>query len=450
MTEVLADTRIIERLLDFYTPEIEANLVNGATGMPVHAPESIEARAALLTLALFDPEVIYFWGDKIAFSQLDVYRPYLARSKRRAAILCSGLQDKPQSFLNLPNVPAITRAAGYEPFLALPLCPSARSVVYVTNKTRNIDLIRNNPSLVHVLGLHGDSDKTSSASRVSAIYDLLLVADRFAVDRYARARVDIPLDRFLPIGGSPIEGAEATDSFAPPKRILYAPTWEGYENTGNYCSVREVAPVLAEAGKAAEVIFRRHPGTGQRLQSCKDAADALSAALATPAEAPETKGAQFNWADLLITDISGVLSEFLFTRKPIALPVRPDDEWLNAVIRGALLAEFVYLWDYSSESVAKLLKRVAKDPLRKARLARSEAMFFGCRSADELAALYERALDFAERHYAYKQMRAGPAAGLAGAGQRLFQAVPDDPELAGVVAEIRAGRLMLGPEAEAK
>lgn len=127
------------------------------------------------------------------------------------------------------------------------------------------------------------------------------------------------------------------------RTIMYAPTWEGENESNNYTSVDLFGPQIIEAALQipnARVIYKPHP----RVEKSKDPAmteanarilDLLEAANESISDESKQHQvlmqgdilAMFNAVDLLITDISSVGLDFLYLHpeKPLALTDRRDD-----------------------------------------------------------------------------------------------------------------------------
>jgi len=258
------------------------------------------------------------------------------------------------------------------------------------------------PHVTHVFPNHGDSDKHSSSSRTTMIYDFAFVADGRSMSRFMSAGMDMSPERFLLVGGAVVDGVEAVTSGATGSRkFLYAPTWEGHSDVVNFSSIGKIDESIVEATNHAAVRFRPHPGLGTRLTDIAKSRDSIKRSM----EPRSTKADDFNWADVLIADNSGVISEFLFTRKPIIVPV-PND-WVGEYVRSTDLRDFVYLWDYVSTPFEEIKELAAQDPLRESRVRRANQLYDGIESADDSARLFDRALDYISLHTEFKQRRAG-------------------------------------------
>ena len=132
--------------------------------------------------------------------------------------------------------------------------------------------------------------------------------------------------------------------------------------------------------------MRPHPTTGRRRTELIELRDALYAA---GVRRGGRKADDFAAADLMISDISGVTAEFLFTEKPTIMPA-----WANLAAIGKtdtrLAAEYpwTYRWHPETESLIERLDALeAADPLRSRRASAANDMFRGHRSIEEAVRL---------------------------------------------------------------
>ncbi|MDA2978940.1 MAG: CDP-glycerol glycerophosphotransferase family protein [Actinomycetota bacterium] len=210
--------------------------------------------------------------------------------------------------------------------------PNTKIAFYTANTGMNVHLVRH-ANLKHVFLNHGDSDKASSANPVVRMYDEVWVSGEAAVERYANAGIELRSDALRLIGRPQVEHLkrgpilEAQDT----KRILYAPTWEGHFEDANYSSLEVAGPALVrrmlEKHPDIGITFRPHPSTGKYRKAMTSAADEIARLLSEAANpdfheyiAPGSGVPLFdniNAADLLISDISSVVTDFMATSRPI-------------------------------------------------------------------------------------------------------------------------------------
>lgn len=223
------------------------------------------------------------------------------------------------------------------------LCPTLASVeavmdlptsavYYVNNSMKNSQGVRF-ADKIHVQILHGESDKPASYNPVTAMFDEIYVAGQGGIDRYAQRGVDIPAEKFRIVGRPQVEKVAAatgpiTDVAVP--LVLYAPTWHGFDNAASLTSLpwaTTVVQALLDLG--ARVIFRPHPYSFKHAPSVRqinevnqllakanaDGGAHMFGAEATAMPLFDT----FNMVDALVTDVSSVAADFLFSGKPFAV-----------------------------------------------------------------------------------------------------------------------------------
>ncbi|MFD1720864.1 CDP-glycerol glycerophosphotransferase family protein [Amnibacterium endophyticum] len=241
--------------------------------------------------------------------------------------------------VHLDGVETITKPTVVAPSVGdlLSVMPrSVRVVLYPTNVVKNNETIRI-PGPMHSFIGHGDSDKVGSFSPLNRMYDEIWVAGRAAVERYAAVDEGIDLNVVRPVGRPQLADIRRAqpDDHQPGDRltVLYAPTWEGFFDEADYSSVatmgERIVQTCLETG--ARVLFKPHPLTGHRLPAAGRAREAIDEAVRRAgngsqvvAPTPNSLYEAFNRADILISDISSVITDFLASRKPYAVTNRRD------------------------------------------------------------------------------------------------------------------------------
>ena len=376
---------------------------DGSGGVVTASPEAVATPTDVPeddNLLEFDPHWCLFWGKGVTGFHLDIWAPYLRHSANRYVIMAGEdrFSDAVRATVaGLPNVRIIEPYALAKPWLKL--CPSFRGFLYVGTKAANFDVVNSFGGKSHVWLGHGESDKVYNAFRTASLYDSMFVARYGVVDRYPRA-----IRRWVASGacaiGTPILDGAVKDPWTTPRpirTILYAPTWEGHGERADYQSLREVGPALIEAmprlrERGVSVIMRPHPSTGSRVPALRGIRDAIFEA---GAQRGGDKAADFSAADVIVSDISGVTAEYLFTEKPAIMPVTErlmllgkDDERLGAEY------PWVYRWPVDSVSLLdRLVELETSDPLRDQRSRSAREMFRGHRSIEEAADSFDLALD---------------------------------------------------------
>jgi hypothetical protein len=334
------------------------------------------------------PQLALIFPDHIATSQLAIWEPYLLASGFSACVCAKTCAGKKVS----SKLPIFYQDEGLT-ISSLGKLSSIKVFLYVTNRPNNFNYLSKYPHIKHVFVGHGDSEKAASASRFSKVYDYLLVADDNAYMRYIKNKVELPRSSFIMMGAPTLPGLNLRAEKSSLQNILYAPTFEGKSDPANYSSLSKVAAALEETARqgAFKFCFRPHPGTGQRLADYEGIKNQLKAAI-NPEATPKLKIEQFNWSDAIVTDISGVLSEFLFTGKPIIIPASEKDELVLTTIRTTDLQRYVYVWDYTRAPLDSFLATIADDPLFKQRHQIRHAKFAGASTFEESSAKFCQAM----------------------------------------------------------
>jgi hypothetical protein len=335
--------------------------------------------------ALAPEVVVYFSGTRDSAYQLNMWLPVLERTDRRPLVL---LRERVHlSTLGPTSVPVVCLPNPVD-VMNFPL-PTARIALYIANIGKNIHLLRE-PRLKHVFIGHGDSDKVASVNPFSKVHDEIWVAGRAARERYAVAKVGVRDDSVVEVGrpqldgvaraggpGSPPSGTTAPDR---PLTVLYAPTWEGWTADAAQTSLvvqgEQLLTALLDPALGVRVVFKPHPLTGtvtpeaatalRRILTLLRRNGALDAS-ATPPPEPSTDPVTaderatawsaafwtampadrhlvvdgsvpslfdcFNHADVLVGDISSVVSDFVASEKPYVVTnpdALPEDEFRAA------------------------------------------------------------------------------------------------------------------------
>jgi hypothetical protein len=207
------------------------------------------------------------------------------------------------------------------------------------------------------------------------VYSEVWVAGPAGRDRYARARVGVRDEDIVEVGRPQLAGIEVVTERIGDREltVLYAPTWEGWTGDPAHTSVIRTGPALVERLVSVgnvRVVYKPHPFTGT-VSADAAAADArIRATLARAGtrhqvvvEATPTLYDCFNEADLMVADISSVLSDFLHSEKPYVVPnlTGLDEESFRTQYPSAGKA---YLLDPAGERIGAILDLVRdSDPL---------------------------------------------------------------------------------------
>ena len=293
--------------------------------------------------------VVYFGDSSPKFYQLEQWIPVLEelhKSHRVVLVLRKG--SALLRALEVTRLPVVFKRR-FDPLHTFYHANNFKLALYVNNGMTNFQSLGFAP-MVHVHVNHGESDKLSMVSNQAKSYDKVFVAGDAAIERHRRALIDFDESALIKVGRPQL------DIDRPPelerssvRTIMYAPTWEGENESNNYTSVDLYGPQIVEAVlrlPETRLIYKPHP----RVESSKDPAmaeantrildliDGANESIADESEQHQVlmQGdilAMFDAVDLLITDISSVGLDFLYLQsdKPLALTDRRDDtERLNA------------------------------------------------------------------------------------------------------------------------
>jgi len=298
-------------------------------------------------LAGHAPTFLLYWeAPPGSAHQIGMWLPYLSRLNRPYLVVLR----TPGTFAEtvaLTSVPVLVRR--YVNELDVLMTPSLKTVFYVNTAPKNVHMLQ-------YLGInqiqlnHGDSDKAPSYRRVFRMYDKNFVAGQAAIDRFANNGVVVPREAFEIVGRPQVETVEIEKvpiAARQLKRVLYAPTWYGYFEDSRYSSLPigdRMVKALVDRG--CEVIFRPHPWIWRTptLVAAARRIDQLLQADAAATGRPHVFGAaaaagsildSFNQVDALISDVSSVIPDFLYSEKPFAIT-----SMVAAVGRDEFLADF--------------------------------------------------------------------------------------------------------------
>ncbi|WP_460370593.1 CDP-glycerol glycerophosphotransferase family protein, partial [Actinocorallia lasiicapitis] len=268
------------------------------------------------------PEVVlYFAGTAEAAYQVNVWLSTLEQLELRPLILLrhsAVLKKIGETTVPVLCLPRATDVMEME-------LADLRVALYPANSGQNSHLLRL-ASVRHVFVGHGDSDKIPSFNPFTRVYDEVWVAGRAGRDRYAVAGVGVRDENIVEVGRPQLDGIRPGPTGNAKPVVLYAPTWEGWNAEMNESSVAVLGERLAGALLSDEVVFvyKPHPLTGTRLPEVAAAHRRLVGmikAAGGPHRVVSGGSLQdcFNGCDLLVSDVSSVISDFVAARKPYAV-----------------------------------------------------------------------------------------------------------------------------------
>jgi CDP-glycerol glycerophosphotransferase (TagB/SpsB family) len=362
-------------------------------------------------VAGYAPEfVVYTSRPDDASYQVMMWLPYLKRAGLRFIIIARN--TVPAAALAEQTDVPVVEARGIADLDAL-VVPSLKAAFYVNASSGNGALVRFQ-HLTHIYLGHGDSDKPPSYNPTHAMYDQIFAAGPAATRRYAAHGVRIPVEKFTIVGRPQVENVkQSTTPIAdvPQPTVLYAPTWRGHvEETMLYSLPVGERIVSALLARGATVIFRPHPFSYDFPEDAAAIAR-MSSLLEDDRRKtgrPHLWGAAaekdrsildcINDSDAMVSDVSSVVSDYLFSGKPFAMIAVPAEPQAFVAEYPVARASYVVRADLADLD-GQLERMLGADPLAGQR-ADIRADYLG----DFPAANYASGFVDAVRHVSRKSM----------------------------------------------
>jgi len=322
------------------------------TRAATRAKATVTARIATALQSYAAPVMAYLSGPAGTEYQLGVWLRTLERMPLRVVVVVreTALARVVAGMTSLPVVsaPAMGDLEGLQ-------VETFRVALYVNNGAKNGHNVRYR-QLTHVQLLHGDSDKPSSYNPVTAMFDKIFVAGQAGIDRYAAHGVEIPEDKFVVVGRPQVADIAGATPGAPVRTILYAPTWTGFNQDNDFGSLDKAGPAIVRAllARGWTVIFRPHPYSLDHAPSLAaiEEIHRLLEADATASGRAHVYGERassamsivecFNASDALVSDVSSVPADYLYSAKPFVI-TQVDDGPSDAFLQEFPLARASYV-----------------------------------------------------------------------------------------------------------
>ena len=322
-------------------------------------------KRALLELETLQPKVaVYVSGLSNVAYQINQWLPVLERLG--LSVMVVARQRSIFDGMQVTNIPVFyaRNMAHVETVLGYGVC----TVLYPANTMHNVQALRQF-QLKHFFINHGESDKAVNQSKLLQAYDKLLVAGPLAHRRMVSAGLALRDNQVEYVGRPQAElllEQRGQQLHQGKLQVLYAPTWEGFVDNVDYSSIGDLGldllRALAEMPNV-EVVFKPHPYTGSRKSAkASKLAEMKSFCSANGITIEESLVSIYecmNFSDLLITDVSSVLNDYLITRKPVIMCVNqmmlalPIDELFPS-------ARAAYKFQLG-ESMSELISTIAQD-----------------------------------------------------------------------------------------
>jgi CDP-glycerol glycerophosphotransferase (TagB/SpsB family) len=362
-------------------------------------------------VAAYGPDfVVYTSRPDDASYQVMMWLPYLQRAGLRFIIVARSAVPA-AALAELTDVPVV-EARGIADVDAL-VVPSLKAAFYVNASSGNGALVRFQ-HLTHIYLGHGDSDKPPSYNPTHAMYDQIFAAGPAATRRYAAHGVRIPPEKFTIVGRPQVENVKQSTTpiaDAPQPTVLYAPTWRGHvEETMLYSLPAGEHIVSALLARGATVIFRPHPFSydfgedAVAIERIKSLLEADRRKTGRPhlwgaaAEKDRSILDCINDSDAMVSDVSSVVSDYLFSGKPFAMIAVPAEPAAFVVEYPVARASYVIRADLADLD-SQLDQMLSADPLA-AQRADIRADYLGDFPADNYASAFVEAV----RHVSRKSM----------------------------------------------
>ncbi|MDR1392830.1 MAG: CDP-glycerol glycerophosphotransferase family protein [Bifidobacteriaceae bacterium] len=303
--------------------------------------------------------VVHWQAPRGSTYQLHMWMDYL-EALERPFFICTRTRENFAEVVREFDVPVLHRV-GLENTEDV-LSPSLKAVFYVNTAILNDHMLRY-PHLNHIQLNHGDSDKIASYSPVFRAYDHDFVAGQAAIDRFHNAGLATAPGFFAIVGRpqvSVVRPARGPVGSLERPAVLYAPTWWGNTSDSNYSSLPRAGLVVQGLlDRGCTVIFRPHPYWERHWRTAagrdavfdllaKDAAATGRAHIFGPsAESEMSIFDCFNLSDFMVSDVSSVVNDYLFSLKPlIMMAVTTGPEQFSQefpVARGAYVVDYATL-----------------------------------------------------------------------------------------------------------
>ncbi|MEH0511991.1 MULTISPECIES: hypothetical protein [unclassified Streptomyces] len=212
----------------------------------------------------YRPEtVLYFSGSDDSAYQVNMWLETMEQMESRPLVI---LRERVILEKMAPTSVPVVCVPGGVHLMNMDLS-MVRVALYCANVGKNIHLLRV-PTMKHVFIGHGDSDKAASVNPFSKVYDEVWTAGRAGRDRYAIADVGIRDEDIVEVGRPQLAPIRAVAPEGDVPTVLYAPTWEGWDdnpgNTSLLLAGENIVKKLIAAEPPVRVLYKPHPFTGTR------------------------------------------------------------------------------------------------------------------------------------------------------------------------------------------
>jgi hypothetical protein len=277
--------------------------------------------------------VVYFADDPRKLYQLRQWLPVLERLNDSHPTVVVTRHQRTFEEVRAQTALRCVLAPAFPDLVGLYEASDFKVAIYVNNSVYNFQSLTNR-RMLHVHVNHGESDKVCMVSNQVKAYDRVFVAGEAAIARHAAALLEFDPGALVPVGRPQLD--LHPEPVLPPtsrRTILYAPTWEGENESNNYTSVDVFGPAIVAAALAVpdvRVVYKPHPRVVTSPDPAMAAAHARIVEMLSGQPHRVESGdilAVLPGCDLMITDVSSVGLDFLYleTGKPLFVTDRRGD-----------------------------------------------------------------------------------------------------------------------------
>lgn len=324
-------------------------------------------------LESYQPYIIfYFSGNIVSDFHILTWYKYIKNTNIKFIIMTRESNYINKLLEHIKDTPIIYARTIKDIDFFLP--SSVKIALYANNGAKNTHLVRFN-NITHIQLLHGDSEKLPSFNPISKMYDKLFVAGQRAIDRYYENDVFIPKENFVIIGRPQVSDIEVVKEKVNIGKkeiitVLVAPTWHGHYEDTNYSSVihiYEVIKALLNRDEKFKIIFRPHPYTNlyskENIEYFKKMRELMQRNSNEHIfDSKNNIFDDFNKSDFIVTDISSVPIDYIYSLKPIVhLDVNNLEQELKTNIVYKEYSKCVYLIKKDYSNMEDIINNVLYD-----------------------------------------------------------------------------------------
>jgi hypothetical protein len=346
---------------------------------------------------------VYFADDPRKLYQLKQWLPVLEQLDREHPVTIITRNRKTYAELETPL--RVVYAPAFPDLVSLYESSDFKVAVYVNNSVHNFHSLTQR-HMLHVHVNHGESDKICMVSNQVKAYDRVFIAGEAARRRHRAALMEFDESSLVPVGRPQLDlRPEPVLAPSTQRTILYAPTWEGENDSNNYTSVDVFGAEIIEKALAVpevRIVYKPHPRVAvSPVPGVAAAHREIVRRLTGAGHVVQEQGdilAVFPGCDLMITDVSSVGLDFLYLRprQPMFVADRYDDR--ERLHTDAPISRCADVIDSATIGglTATLAARLDHDEYRDARSA-VRRLYFGDLAPGESTTRFLAAIDDAVR-----------------------------------------------------